>query len=66
MVVTNGTTTNGVRRGSDDLLKQMQQQLEEIKYATSGAVTASTIPLGVALEVSKLMKQEKKNRCVLM
>ena len=64
-LTTNGTP-EGVRRGSNDLLKQMQQQLEEIKYATSGAVTASTIPFGVALEVSKLMKQEKKNRCVLM
>ena len=63
-LTTNGTP-EGARRGSDDLLKQMQL-LEEIKYATSAAVTASTIPFGVALEVSKLMKQEKKNRCVLM
>ena len=64
-LTTNGTP-EGVRRGSNDLLKQMQQQLEEIKHAKSAAVTASTIPFGVALEVSKLMKQEKKNRCVLM
>ena len=64
-LTTNGTP-EGVRRGSNDLLKQMQQQLEEIKYSKSAAVTASTIPFGVALEVSKLMKQEKKNRCVLM
>ena len=74
LTTTNGTP-KGIRGGSDDVPKQMPQMQQQLEKPEDARVAALSVPLGVALEVSKLMKQEKtsesivkekKNRCMLM